>query len=80
MRRTTCISPELFLVLYMFFTAACGCLHWLKPQCGFLLFEVWYLSTAFIWLVLMLTVGESFDLFKKISKGKKSIDKGRRRS
>lgn len=77
MRRTTCFGPKLFLAFYMSFTAACGCLHWLKPECGFLLFQVWYLSTALIWLVLMLTVWESFNLLQKIRKGKKSIDKGR---
>lgn len=42
----------IFLILYVIFTIICGCLSWIFTEYGALLFRIWYLITAIIWLSL----------------------------
>ena len=64
---------EVFLILYLLFTIACGCLSWLFCEQRILLLQILYQVTAVIWLALAVTVVVLLARLLKLNKLKNEI-------
>ncbi|GEM_PF-834294 len=47
------IRTGVFLILYCLFTMVCGSLSWVLPEQRITLFQLWYMVTTIIWLILV---------------------------
>lgn len=65
----------IFLVLYVIFTITCGCLSWVFTEYGVLLFRIWYLITAAIWLGLAIVAIVLFVRLCRLNKLRNELKK-----
>lgn len=65
----------ILLTLYTLFTVICGCLSRMDSGYGVLMFRIWYLITAAVWIALAVTMAVLLVRLLRLKKLKNEFEK-----